>query len=177
MLTVVCYLLSVVASQALFLHSGQPVSRYSDPLYDDEPTRLFSFELLSRPLDAFQGHGEVRLSNILPLPQPQNKSDKMSSSASSQDKDKVATMGTPPATTTTVGLDPRAHLYVWDDLKLEEGQTMKIEVKIRAGAEVGVAPTGTTLLPGASVASSSSSAPLKVTLAWYTRPSLPPFFR
>ena len=129
--------------QALFLHSGQPVSRYSDPLYDDEPTRLFSFELLSHPLDAFQGHGEIRLSNILPLPQTTGKMDNKGTN-----QDKMTTMGSPSATTTTattttvggldplattttVGLDPRAHLYVWDELKLEEGQTMKLEVIIR----------------------------------------------
>ena len=57
-------------------------------------------------------------------------------------QDKITTMGSPSATTptvggldplattTTVGLDPRAHLYVWDELKLEEGQTMKLEVMI-----------------------------------------------
>ena len=53
--------------KALFLHSGTPVARYSDALWDDEPTRFPSFELLAQPLDAFQGHGEVRLSNVLPL--------------------------------------------------------------------------------------------------------------
>ena len=41
--------------KAVFLHSGQAVSRYSDPLYDAEPTRIASFELLSRPGDVFQG--------------------------------------------------------------------------------------------------------------------------
>ena len=41
--------------KAVFLHSGEAVSRYSDPLYDDEPTRIASFELLSHPVDVFQG--------------------------------------------------------------------------------------------------------------------------
>ena len=41
--------------KAVFLHSGQAVSRYSDPLYDAEPTRIASFELLSQPVDVFQG--------------------------------------------------------------------------------------------------------------------------
>ena len=56
--------------KALFLHSGSPVSRYSDALWDDMPTRFPSFELLAQPLDAFQGHGEIRLSNVLPLEVP-----------------------------------------------------------------------------------------------------------
>ena len=43
--------------KAVFLHSGQAVSRYSDPLYDAEPTRIASFELLSQPVDVFQGEG------------------------------------------------------------------------------------------------------------------------
>jgi hypothetical protein len=41
--------------KAVFLHSGQAVSRYSDPLYDLEPTRFPSFQLLSEPIDVFQG--------------------------------------------------------------------------------------------------------------------------
>ena len=45
--------------KAVFLHSGEAVSRYSDPLYDDEPTRIASFELLSQPVDVFQGTAHV----------------------------------------------------------------------------------------------------------------------
>ena len=41
--------------KAVFLHSGEAVTRYSDPLYDQEPTRFPSFELLSEPVDVFQG--------------------------------------------------------------------------------------------------------------------------
>ena len=41
--------------KAVFLHSGQAVSRYSDPVYDQEPTRFPSFQLLSQPIDVFQG--------------------------------------------------------------------------------------------------------------------------
>ena len=44
--------------KAVFLHSGQAVSRYSDPLYDLEPTRFPSFQLLSEPIDVFQGKGQ-----------------------------------------------------------------------------------------------------------------------
>jgi hypothetical protein len=52
--------------KALFLHSGRSVSRYSDPVYDAEPTAFPSF-LLESPPDNFQGYGAVTLSNILPL--------------------------------------------------------------------------------------------------------------
>ena len=41
--------------KAVFLHSGEAITRYSDPLYDQEPTRFPSFELLSEPVDVFQG--------------------------------------------------------------------------------------------------------------------------
>ena len=41
--------------KAVFLHSGEAITRYSDPLYDLEPTRFPSFELLSEPVDVFQG--------------------------------------------------------------------------------------------------------------------------
>ena len=52
--------------KAVFLHSGQAVSRYSDPLYDAEPTRIASFELLSQPVDVFQGKaGLLKLAYIL----------------------------------------------------------------------------------------------------------------
>ena len=52
--------------KAVFLHSGQAVSRYSDPLYDAEPTRIASFELLSQPVDVFQGKaGLLKLVYIL----------------------------------------------------------------------------------------------------------------
>ena len=53
--------------KAVFLHSGQAVSRYSDPLYDLEPTRFPSFQLLSEPIDVFQGRrqGSIVLMSLI----------------------------------------------------------------------------------------------------------------
>ena len=52
--------------KAVFLHSGQAVSRYSDPLYDAEPTRIASFKLLSQPVDVFQGAEKQFILDCLP---------------------------------------------------------------------------------------------------------------
>ena len=51
--------------KAVFLHSGQAVSRYSDPLYDLEPTRFPSFQLLSEPIDVFQGRERAGLNRTV----------------------------------------------------------------------------------------------------------------
>ena len=56
--------------KAVFLHSGEAITRYSDPLYDQEPTRFPSFELLSEPVDVFQGlcrkgNGMLDVRNVL----------------------------------------------------------------------------------------------------------------
>ena len=53
--------------KAVFLHSGQAVSRYSDPLYDLEPTRFPSFQLLSEPIDVFQGRERAVLDRTVCL--------------------------------------------------------------------------------------------------------------
>ena len=52
--------------KGLILHSGNPVRRYSDPMYDSESVFLDSFELASPP-DNYQGYGQVLLKNVLPL--------------------------------------------------------------------------------------------------------------
>lgn len=85
--------------KAVMLHSGQAVSRYSDPLHDQEPTRIPSFQLLDSPIDVFQGHGRVQLSNVLPLPG-------------------------------RGGLDCALELYVLDDIKISEGETLRFDIKI-----------------------------------------------
>lgn len=52
--------------KGLILHSGNPVRRYSDPMYDSESVQLDSFELAPPP-DNYQGYGQVLLKNVLPL--------------------------------------------------------------------------------------------------------------
>ena len=52
--------------KGVFLHSGQPMDRYSVPIYDNYMTKIPSFKLGSPP-DVYQGYGAVRLSNVLPL--------------------------------------------------------------------------------------------------------------
>ena len=56
------------------------------------------------------------------------------------------------------GLDPRLNLHVWDNLKLDEGETVKIEVRVPASLSGG-GPGGAAPLP------------LKITVAWYDPPS------
>lgn len=52
--------------KALFIHSGRPKARYSDPIYDSDSVAFASFPLGPTP-DYFQGYGGVTLTNILPL--------------------------------------------------------------------------------------------------------------
>jgi hypothetical protein len=141
--------------KAIFLHSGEPVKQYSDPIYDEEPTRFPSFELKSKPLDVFQGHGAVRLSNILPLPDGK-------------------------------GLDPRLDLFIWDELKLSQHETLRFDITLpefpSSSHAYTAASSSTSTNYGTTSGSTSSSTssnsnmkgnnlPIKVTLCWFDPPS------
>lgn len=88
--------------KALIMHAGEAVSRYSEPIYDLEPTFFRSFKLHSPP-DVFQGYGQVELRNILPL------FDKLEERS--------------PA-----GLDPKLDLIVFDDIRLKQNMTIRFDV-------------------------------------------------
>jgi Subtilase family len=92
--------------KALILHAGDAVYRYSDPIYDTEPTFFSSFKLHSPP-DVFQGFGQVILRNILPLTLENGQRD--------------------PA-----GLDPDLDLIVFNEIVLTQNSTIRLDVDMKA---------------------------------------------
>ena len=83
-------------------------------LFLDWQTRIFIFFLMD-----ISGHGEVRLSNVLPLQNGE-------------------------------GLDPQLDLYVLDNQRIREGETIRFEIKLPQHKK---------------------KSPIKVTICWYDPPA------
>jgi hypothetical protein len=145
--------------KGIILHSGNHISTYSDPAFNNELDAFISMGLTKQP-DYFQGYGSIKLSNIL------------SNAIYLKNWKEV--------------LKQRKKLYFWDKLEIPEHSTLEVIINMTSFTQFLQEKHSSLLYPSVSEDEkleendpfggqsipplTSRSFPLKVTICWYDPP-------